>query len=272
MDILKGKNYFSSHDTFLRNAYPLGVEIIDSDVSFDRFNTRRKIVTIAQNLVSSQVDGVVDFVNEYKSYGSATVNNFNFAESLQKISQAAVRLTNNLFGHNHFSHCFVSMGEEVVESHFTQNHFSSPYAGMKTKDISAFCSEDNFNISKIFSRDGSSAESYIERCNLFNWGHIEGLYPSDVNEFYASNGLIVPLGEGMSYTEDDVIFRGPVAPVSSTGVSGGEWKTIGSTVYPKAFFVGAVWSNSLLDEDDIQGMQNFNEIAMHSSSVSFPSE
>lgn len=272
MDRLKGKNYFSSHDTFLRNAYPLGVEIIDSDVSFDRFNTRRKIVTIAQNLVSSQVDGVVDFVNEYKSYGSATVNNFRFAESLQKSSKAPVRLTNNLFGHNHFRYCFVNVGEEAIENHFTHNYFSSPYTGLKVRDTSAFCSADNFNVSNIFNRTGDESENYIERCNLFNWGHIENLYPSESKEFYTSSGFIVSLGEGMSYNEDDIIFRYPVAPVSSSGVEIGTWSTAGDMKYEGNSLVGSVWSIAFKPSGDILGVQNPGEIFSMNSSFSLPIE
>jgi hypothetical protein len=133
---------------------------------------------------------------------------------------SSVRLTNNLFGHNMLRSCVVSLGEEVLDSHFTHNIFSNPYTSLSSTDIFTFNSIDNFKIKKIFSRDSSFKDSYIERTKLIGWGRLLGVFPSPPNEFYTADGINVPSGEGASSNEKDIIFNQPGAPSGSSGSSG----------------------------------------------------
>ena len=224
IETLKGKNYFSTKEDFVQHAYPPGSDIVDSDVQFERFNLRRNIIAAYQNMLAAEISKISDFISTYnisdnpqrKSFSTAGGDGSGGATEVS----SSVRLTNNLFGHNMLRSCVVSLGEEVLDSHFTHNIFSNPYTSLSSTDIFTFNSIDNFKIKKIFSRDSSFKDSYIERTKLIGWGRLLGVFPSPPNEFYTADGINVPSGEGVSHNEKDIIFNQPGAPSGSSGSSG----------------------------------------------------
>jgi hypothetical protein len=221
IETLKGKNYFSTKEEFVQHAYPPGSDIIDSDVQFERFNLRRNIIASYQNMLATQISKVSDFIAAYSISDSPQRKSFSSVGASQATeASSSVRLTNNLFGHNMLRSCTVSLGEEVLDTHFTHNIFSHPYSSLSSKDIFTFNSIDNFKIKKIFSRDSSFKDSYIERTKLIGWGRLGGVFPSSSNEFYTADGINVISREGSSMNDNDIIFNQPVAVSGSSGSSG----------------------------------------------------
>ena len=212
IDSLKGKQYFSSYSDFEEHAYPPGAEIIDADVSFDRFNLRRKIIQVAQNIISSQVESVSVYLNEY---GTGEDNNAGYISERSAILPPSTRMTNNFFGHNKCHSCRVNVGMENDELHFVNNSFYSPYSSLASREVFSFKSLDNFSLKKIFYRKHSDPDvantNYVENSNIIDWSRLKGIFSVSSSSFYTYDGFVVQKGEGFSSNVFDIVHRIPLS-------------------------------------------------------------
>jgi hypothetical protein len=206
LEILKGKNYFESREDYLQRTYPLGYEIKDSNVDFDRFNSRRSIVHACQNMISSIINDVIIFVSSYLPY--SLVGRSLFIEKPVKMSaNTGSKSSNNYYCHNFISNCMISMGSSSVDSVFSHNTVYSPYGSIRNLEINTFANYDNFELKKVFNRKGEDNQCSIERCNVVQYGRIGNSYNLMNNIYFLKSNIKLFGGEGGASSVNDIILR-----------------------------------------------------------------
>lgn len=262
---LKGKNYVNSYEEYLIKVYPQGKEIKDSNISFDRFNIRKNVTFSYQNMISAIINEVVIFTNNYKITKNPIRNNKFFQRPIDasKNYSKRNRMTNNLYMHNFFSSCLISMGEEVLDFHITHNTFYSPYVSLRSCDLHAYNNISNFNLPKIFNRKASNKENYLEKNSLIEWGIIGNAY-SSLNELEpVSENIKVPGASGNSYNENDILLNQP------SQITYG-YNIVNSLLHKTANYshiYGPEWSNSTVNEDDINFVSKNTSMNIRSNSI-----
>ena len=187
---------------YISSIMPLGEDIADIDVDLDRSVIRSRIYHYAQDFVSSQLDELLNSINE--NYNTLYSVPYKIKENVAVNDSYASNEIHGLFvNHNSFANLSMNIGFFVKELHFTNNYLSSP-SGVGSWNMVKRISKD-FYKNKILHSDSLFINNYVSNVQIMSSG--EWPYYVSGNKTYGNLSVIG--GEGDDDTKNGVSMRWP---------------------------------------------------------------
>lgn len=204
---IQGVSLFSNLESFLEAVMPYGSEFDDKDIQLDRFAIRSSVYHLAQDLISLQIQEVVEFINNnYDNYyitNSPLQQNANF---LNNQSLDKNWICSNLFvSNNSFIKNGILTNSNVEGLRIYGNYFFDPFGSLSWKMINGYRLDREKK--QIIYSSSLFENSTIEKSQILCSGTWGSLFNS-TSESY-SKGFIVRGGLGSNSSVNDLYLRWP---------------------------------------------------------------